>query len=129
MKFKNINGIQHIILEENDKISITAEDSHGDMTIDVECQNYGLNITGSSSLINKISGDGMIEKVFVPPVISSEEIVEKCDKWLEMFRKVHDKFRQLVLTDRYRKQNITMNLSFCEFFSVSDKNVKGRKII
>lgn len=128
MKFENINGVQHIILEENDKISITTEDSHGDMTVDVERQNYGLNITGSSSLINKISGDGMLEKVFVPPVISSEEIVEECDKWLEMFRKVHDKFRQLVLTDRYRKQNITMNLSFCEFFSFSDKNVKGRKI-
>lgn len=128
MKFENINGVQHIILEENDKISITTEDSHGDMTVDVECQNQGLNITGSSSLINTIKGEGMLEKVFIQPTLSAEEIIEKCDQWLEMFKKVHDKFRELVLTDRYRKQNIIMDLSFCTFFSFSDKNIKGRTI-
>ncbi len=128
MKFENINGVQHIILEENDKISITTEDSHGDMTVDVECQNHSLNITGSSSLINTIKGEGILEKVFIQPTLSTDEIIEKCDQWLEMFKKVHDKFRELVLTDRYRKQNITMDLSFYEFFSFSDKNVKGRKI-
>lgn len=128
MKFENINGIQHIILEKNDKISITTEGSHGDMTVNIECQNYGLNITGSSSLINTIKGEGMLEKVFIQPTLSAGEIIDKCDQWIEMFKKVHDKFRELVLTDRYRKQNITMDLSFCEFFSFSDKNVKGRKI-
>lgn len=128
MRFENINGIPHIILEENDKVSLTTEDSNGDMTIDIECQNYGLNISGDSSLINRINGDGMLEKVSIPPVLSTDEIIEKCDRWLEMFKKVHDKFRELVLTDRYRNQNITMDLSFCEFFSISDKKVRGRKI-
>lgn len=56
------------------------------------------------------------------------KLLKKCDQWLEMFKKVHDKFRELVLTDRYRKQHIVMNLSFCKFFSFSDKNVKGRTI-
>lgn len=77
MKFENINGVQHIILEENDKISITTKDSHGDMTVDVECQNHGLNITGSSSLINTIKGNGILEKVFIQPTLSTDEIIEK----------------------------------------------------
>ena len=128
MRFVNIKGVQHIILEESDQIRLTTEDALENMSIDIECVNYGLNISGNSSLVNKISGDGMIEKVFIPPVLSSEKIIEKCDQWLEMFKKVHDKFKELVLTDKYRKQNISMELSFCSFISFSDINVKGEKI-
>lgn len=129
MKLENVDGVQYIILEENDKIKITTENSHEDRALNVECQNNGLNISGSSSLINSINGDGMLEKVYIQPTLSADEIIDKCDQWIEMFKKVHDKFRELVLTDRYRKHNITMDLSFYTFSSHSQsKIVKGRNI-
>lgn len=71
----------------------------------------------------------MLEKVSIPPTtLSSKEIIEKCDNWLDMFKKVHDKFKKIVLTDEYRKQNVIMELSFSRLFSFSDGNVKGRTI-
>ena len=64
MKFENIDGVQHIILEENDKISLKTEDAFASGSINVECENGCLNISGDSLLINKISGEGMLEKLF-----------------------------------------------------------------
>lgn len=127
MRFENVNGIQHIILDESDKVSITTESELKKMSIDIECENDQLNISGNSSLVNKISGDGMLDKVFIQPTLSSNEIIEKCDQWLEMFRKVHDKFGVLVLSNKYRQLNVTMELSFNDFF-ISDKSLKGKTI-
>lgn len=127
MRFENVNGIQHIILNESDKVSITTESELKKMSIDIECENDRLNISGNSSLVNKISGDGMLDKVFIQPTLSSNEIIEKCDQWLEMFRKVHDKFGVLVLSNKYRQLNVTMELSFNDFF-ISDKSLKGKTI-
>lgn len=70
----------------------------------------------------------MLEKVYIPPVVSSKEIIEKCDNWFDMFKQVHDTFKKLVLTDGYRKQDVVMELSFANFFSLSDSNIKGRTI-
>ena len=46
----------------------------------------------------------MLERVYIPPVVSSEDIINKCDKWIEMFKKVHDVFKKLVLSEKYRKR-------------------------
>lgn len=60
------------------------------------------------------------EKVNIPQVVSSEEIIEKCDKWLDIFKQVHDAFKKLVLTDEeYRKQKVVMTLCFPHFSSFS----------
>ena len=71
-----------------------------------------VDISGVSDIIGSIKGAGMLEKICVPPVISSQDIIDKCDRWLEMFRKIHDKFKELVLKDKYREQSITMVVSF-----------------
>lgn len=64
----------------------------------------------------------MLERVYIPPIVSSEDIINKCDKWIEMFKKVHDVFKKLVLSEKYRKQEIVMELSF------TDSNIKGNSI-
>ena len=123
MKFEKSNVI---VLGENDEIKIKLPNRCEAITIKSDGKN--IDISGGSELIGSIKGTGMLEKVDIPPVISSLDIIEKCDKWLEMFRKIHDKFRELVLTDEYREQNVVMKLSFSSFFSFEDSNIKGRTI-
>ena len=128
MRFEKIDGVQYIVLEKNDEICITTPDELEEKQIEIKSNDEGLEISGNSSIVSSIRGEGMLEKVYIPPVISSEEIIEKCDKWLEMFKQVHDIFKKLVLTDEYRNQNVIMELSFPTFFSFADSNVKGRVI-
>lgn len=128
MKFKKIDGVQYIILEKNDEICIATHDELMKKHIDIKSNGECLDISGNSSIVSSIHGEGMLEKIYIPPVVSSEEILEKCDNWLDMFKQVHDTFKKLVLTDEYRKQDITMELSFPTYFSFTDNNVKGRII-
>lgn len=125
MKFEKIEGVQHVILEEDDNICITVPDQSS--KIQIKKIDEKLDISGNSSIVNSISGNGMLDKVYIPPVVSSKEIIDKCDKWLYMFKKVHDVFKKLVLSDEFRKQNVVMELSFKRYFSLCD-SVKGRSI-
>ena len=117
MKFENENGEQILILEKNDKIKIKTSGEFKSITLKSDGEK--IDISGSSELVGSIKGLGMLEKMYIPPVVSSQDIIEKCDKWLEMFRKIHDRFKELVLKDEYRKQNITMDLSFPSFLSLN----------
>lgn len=128
MKFEEIDGVQYIVLEKNDRVCITTFDELDETQIEIKERNKKLDISGNSSIINSIRGEGMLEKVYIPPVVSSKEIIKKCDNWLDMFKKVHDTFKKMVLTDKYRKQKVVMELSFPTIFSFSDSNVKGRTI-
>ena len=128
MIIKNKDGIQQIILEKNDVIYLTTKNCLESEFIIIECESNMLNISGDSSLIKKISGNNILEKVFIPPVISSKEIIDKCDKWLEMFKKVHDKFREILLTNKYLKMGVYMKLSFNEIDSFPYKTNKLEKI-
>ena len=128
MKFKKIDGMQYMVLEKNDEICITTPDELEQKQIEIKSNDGKLEISGNSSIVSFIRGEGMLDKVYIPPVISSEEIIEKCDKWLDMFKQVHDTFKKLVLTDEYRKQHVVMELSFPTFYSLTDSNVKGRVI-
>ena len=125
MKFEKIDGVQYIVLENNDEICITTPDSYDNKKIEIKRNNEGFEISGNSSIVSSIRGEGMLEKVYIPPVISKEEIIKKCDTWLEMFKQVHDAFKKLVLTDKYREQDIVMRLDFSTFFSFTDRGVKG----
>ena len=126
MKIEDQNGAQIIILEENDRIKIRKPDSS--KTITVERNGKSIDIIGGAELIGSIKGTGMLEKIYIPPVVSSQEIIYKCDKWLEMFKKIHDEFKFLASMDEYREQNVVMELSFPLFFSYEDSNINGRKI-
>ena len=128
MKFEKIDGVQYLVLEKNDKICITTPDELEQKQINIKSDDEGLEISGNSSIVSSIRGEGMLDKVYIPPVISSDEIIEKCDKWLDMFKQVHDTFKKLALTDEYREQHVVMELSFPTFFSFAD-NVKGRCIV
>lgn len=128
MKFEKQDGVQYIILEKNDKVCITTSDKLNKTQVEIKEKDKRLEIYGNSSIVNSIRGEGMLEKVYIPPVVSSKEIIEKCDKWFDMFKQVHDTFKKLVLTEKYIKQDITMDLLFSTFFSFSDSNIKGRSI-
>ncbi len=70
----------------------------------------------------------MLSKIHILPVVSSKEIIDKCDKWLNMFKQVHATFKKLVLTDKYIKQNVVMELGFGICVSRSDVKNKKRTI-
>lgn len=110
MKFEEINGTTCIILEENDNVFLKTNAS--DKKIKVSCNDKKINISGSSSIIGSIQGEGMLEKIYLPPVISSEEIIRKCDRWIEMYKEIHDKFKELVLSQEYIDERVAMVLSF-----------------
>lgn len=127
MKLEKIDGKQYIILEDNEKVCLTTAEKKGENSILVEKDKNKLNIFGNGDLVNSIYGEGMLERVYIPPVVSSEDIINKCDKWIEMFKKVHDVFKKLVLSEKYRKQKIVMELSFTKFFTFTDSR-KGNSI-
>ena len=127
MKFKDINGVPTITLEESDKLIIKLPNSYEAITI--KRNGKKIDISGGSELIGSIIGNGMLEKIYIPPVTSSQDIIDKCDKWLEMYRKIHDKFKELVLKEEYREQNITMELSFPkinynDYFTIKESKVR-----
>lgn len=123
MKIENEDGKTIITLEENDKLKLQT--TCGLDAINIKSNGEKIDIIGGSNLINSIKGKGMIERVVIPPVINASEIIEKCDKWLDMFRKTHDKFKELVLSKEYREENMVMELLFSNFFSLEDTTVSG----
>ena len=123
MKFKVENGKQFIILDENDKICITTKKAGTSMNIDVTCQNGELDIADNSGIINSIKGNGMLEKVYLPPVTSKEEIIKKCDDFLKLFEDIHDKFKKLIT----QKPEISMYLSFSKNF-IQNGEIASRTI-
>ena len=129
MKFKKIDGVQYIILEEDDRVCITTPDELDKSQVEIKEKDKKLDISGNSSIVSSIQGDGMLEKVYIPPVVSAKKIIEKCDNWFDMFKKVHDTFKKIVVTDEYRNQNVTMELSFANIYSFFDKNINKARII
>lgn len=129
MKLKNIDGKQYIILEANDKICITtAHEYESGYNILINENNNKIDISGDSPIVNSIRGEGMLEKIYIPPILSSQEIINNCEKWIENFKKVHDVFKQLVLSEKYRNQKIRMRLSFSKFSRLNRDNKVSNKI-
>ncbi len=124
MKIKNINGTIEITLEDSDKVILKTSKSD-DKAVKISATGDGLDICGNDQIINKISGEGMLEKVYLPPILSKEEIIAKCDEWLDMFKKIYDIFSNQVLTPEYKNNNISLKLSFGTYFSDDDE---GRTI-
>ncbi len=129
MKIVNIDGVQCVVLEEGEKIYITTPNKVNQSKIEIKGESEKLDILGNSSIVNAIRGEGMLEKVCISPaILSSEEIIKKCDLWLDMFKQVHDAFKKLVLMDKYREKQVTMELSFPIFPKITDRDDKGRRI-
>ena len=123
------DGVQCIVLEEGEIIHITTPNRLEEDRIEIKGQGERIDISGNSSIVNAIRGEGMLEKVCISPaILSSEEIIKKCDLWLDMFKQVHDAFKELVLTDKYREQQVCMVLDFSNFSSCTDKDLKGKTI-
>ena len=89
MKFEKIDGVQYIVLDKNEEVYVTKSEKKNERQIKIKNNDDGLEISGNSSIVSSIRGEGMLEKVYIPPVLSSDEIIEKCDKWLDMFKQVH----------------------------------------
>ncbi len=84
MIIEEIDGKKRIILEKNESVALsTGDEELGEIV--VTCESDRLIISGSSLAIGEIRGNGMLEKVYIPPVLSSEELLERCDEWLKMF--------------------------------------------
>lgn len=115
MKIEEIEGKKYITLEQNDKLIVKTDNPNSNGVM-LSYYEHAINIDASVGSINKITGKGILEKVIIPPVLSAEQIAQKCDDWLKMFRGVHDLFRKLVLLPKCREQNITMDLEFGKNF-------------
>jgi hypothetical protein len=126
MKIENEDGNIIVTLEKDDTLKLQT--LNGLDVVNVESDGNKLDIIGGSNIINSIKGNGMIEKVVVPPVVYASEIIEKCDKWLDMFRKIHDKFKELALSKEYRDENLVMELVFSNFTYLEDTTVRGASI-
>ena len=110
MKFEEYEGKQVIVIEDSEKVLIKTPER--EEYIELENDNEQINITGDSSLVGEIYGDGMLQKVYIQPFSSKEEIIDKCEAWLMIFRKTLDIFREAVFYPRFREQEVYMNLSF-----------------
>jgi hypothetical protein len=126
MKIEERENGKYIIIEKNDNIKLAIPSTLSTIIIkSVEGEGL-LEISGDSSIISQIKGIGMLEKVEIIPNTLSEEIIEKCEKWLDIFKKTHDELRKLVLTDKYRDQDVTLCFECYDSFSFENKNCKER---
>lgn len=127
MIIEEIDGKKRIILEKNESIALsTGDEELGEVV--VNCESDKLNISGSSLAIGEIRGNGMLEKVYIPPVLSSEELLERCDEWLKMFDEELRQFLSFFLMRGYKKTSeVALEVSFNRFHSNVDSS-KGRTI-
>lgn len=128
MRFENINGRKCLVLDNLDCIYVTTEEYVDSKVVKVECDSNRLNISGTGEVIGKISGNSMLDKVSFPKLLSREDIIEKCDEWLEMFKKVHDDFCRLVLSPQYQKEKVGMALIISSNPDECNKTHEKRKI-
>ena len=63
MKFEKIDGVQYIVLEKNDEICITNSDELQKKQIKITSTDGGLEISGNSSIVSSIRGDGMLKHI------------------------------------------------------------------
>lgn len=125
MKIKEIDGVQNIILEENDRVILRSpEQASG---VEVSYNNGLLDIESNAGIINQIKGAGLLEKVYIPPVITSEEIVGMCDEWFSIFDECLEHFGKIVDSSDKNTGLLSLRLSFNEYFDYNS-NRKGRTI-
>ncbi len=124
MRFEKTNNQQFIILEDNDEVYIKTTNSSYDENIKVINNNNKLDIFAKKDIVNSIRGKDILDKVRVIPIIKKEEIIEKCDEWLNMFRETYNIFDELVNTLEYKKENIKMRLDF----DIDNKNYNSIKL-
>lgn len=128
MRFENINRRKCLVLDRLDGIYLTTEEYVGSKVIKVECDGSKLRFSGTGEIAEEIVGEDMLEKVTFPKLLSKEEVIEKCDIWLEMFKKVHDTFCSLVLTKKYQEEKVGMTLLISNDLDEFDKTKEKRKI-
>ena len=128
MRFENINGRKCLVLDSLDSIYLTTEEYVDSKVLKVECDGSRLHFSGTGEIVGEIVGEGMLEKVAFPKLFPKEEILKKCDAWLEMFKKVHDTFCSFVLTKQYREEKVGMKLLISCDPDEFDKTKEKRKI-
>lgn len=126
MRIEEIGGKKEIVLDENDSITLSTENDA--WKIVVSCESDKLNISGSSLAIGQIRGKGMLEKVYIPPVLSYGELVVRCEEWLDMFNEELEYFRDFVRRESFHSDSkIMLEVNFNIFHSTIDSTV-GRTI-
>ena len=126
MKFEIRDGKQYIILNPFESVNITTTSELYSKKLTVRNGKDGLTIGGDASIVGSIRGEGMLEKVYIPPMVSKEEIIKKCDEWLNMFKKIFDTYHKL-LTQLKVIDIETVAIRF-DTYSSSYDNVSGKSI-
>ena len=123
MKIEDIDGTKAIILEENDTLILRTPNKPA--SVEVRYKDGSLDIEGPSSIIREIRGQGLLEKVHIPPVLPSEEILANCDEWFDLFSQCLNYFSILVVSDQYREQSMTMEVRFTKVFDSKTSSTLG----
>lgn len=118
MKSIEINGVKYLILGADEKICIST--GYESNVVKIENSYGNLTISKCNKTLNEVIFDNDQSN------IDYLSIFEKCDKWLECFYDIHDKFVEVVLSKGYNKKNVRMELSFGEY--TSENGTKCRTI-
>lgn len=120
MTIEDTEGVKSILLEDNEKIIISTPGSFRNITV-INNDDL-LNIVGSSDIIGCIKGRGLLDKVYIPPVVPREEILEKCDEWLAMFDRVLKYFSGFVEEEKSLAEKIQLLVYFGEYSPLDTGN-------
>ncbi len=138
MKIKEIDGkkylflekdeIKYLILEEGNEINLTTPEEYGLSHITVKNNANKLDVLTSSPLIGKINGKGIL-KADIEKILSTEEIINKCDRWIEIFKQIHDIFKELTLSTLQDTTTLALSSTSLIFsLCVLTNNHKGKTI-
>ena len=116
-----------IVLEENDCIEVELGGEFGKITL--ENINNSIKISGDCEIIKSINGRELLERIHFSEKPTTEELINKCDKWLDLFKKTHDVFKEIISEGKYKEKGIHMDMYFTLRNSFSSKNkYKGMEI-
>ena len=100
MKFENINGKNHIYLEDGDSLDITF--------VGPESKQIVINNKGGKPMFTDTYNP--LKLVLDDGKTSKDDIIAKCYEWLQYFIEIHDKLKEIAiyLGDNYR---LSLNMS------------------
>ena len=128
MKIITVDKTIHVILDEGEKVVVTTPQSFCKNALQIENQQQKFILSGNSELVQEIKGESLKEKITDHPTFSKEEILEKCDLWLNEFKKINDLFYAMALVPKYFDKNAYLLLEFSTSSYLSRPNEKRNNI-
>lgn len=119
MRFEQTDKRTAVILDEGETIEIATFPTE---TSVLTVKNTGSNLILTSGLSNPV------KKERVEGFMTEEEIIKKCDEWLEVYKKTFDIFKKIVTSKIGLDKDLTLFLEAYSFCIPSDKEINGKSL-